>query len=75
MRSLLLPYATTGVSRIAGWCWIGATPRGQPQTPARMLPHGARVCVCGGWRYGGRAAGPAWGAQGLANYCATRCWI
>src|SRR5436305_11667565 len=42
MRSpwLLLPYATTGLSRIAGWCWIGATPRGQPRTPALMLPPG-----------------------------------
>jgi hypothetical protein len=48
MMSLLLPYTTTGVSRIAEWCWIGATPRGQPQTPAMRLPHGARVCVCGG---------------------------
>ena len=37
---LLLPYATTGVSRIAGWCLIGAPPRGQPRTPAMMLPHG-----------------------------------
>src|SRR5215471_4549523 len=33
-------YATIGVSRIAGWCWIGATPRGQPQPPAMMLLHG-----------------------------------
>ena len=40
MMSLLLPYATTGLSRIAGWCLIGATPRGQPRTPALMLPHG-----------------------------------
>jgi hypothetical protein len=40
MMSLLFPYATIGVSLIAGWCWIGATPRGQPQTPAMMLPHG-----------------------------------
>src|SRR5881397_2643307 len=29
MVSLLLPYATTGLSRIAGRCLIGATPRGQ----------------------------------------------
>jgi len=28
MVSLLLPYATTGLSLIAGWCVIGATPRG-----------------------------------------------
>jgi hypothetical protein len=40
MRSLLLPYATTGLSRIAGWWLIGATPRGQPRTPAMLLPHG-----------------------------------
>src|SRR5438128_2340646 len=33
MVSLLLPYATTGLSRIAGRCLIGATPRGQPRTP------------------------------------------
>ena len=32
MVSLLLPYATTGLSRIAGRCLIGATPRGQPRT-------------------------------------------
>ncbi len=41
MMSLLLPYATTGVSLIAGWCLSGATPRGQPRTPAMMLPHGS----------------------------------
>ena len=40
MRSLLLPYATTGLSLIAGGCLIGATPRGQPRMPAMMLPHG-----------------------------------
>jgi len=40
MRSLLLPYAPPGVSRIAGWCLLGATPRGQPRTPAVRLPHG-----------------------------------
>ena len=46
MMSLLLPYATIGVSRIAGWCWIGATPRGQPQTPAMLLLHGGEgLCV------------------------------
>ena len=33
MVSLLLPYAPTGLSLIAGWCLIGATPRGQPRTP------------------------------------------
>jgi hypothetical protein len=40
MMALLLLYVTTGLSLIAGWCWIGATPRGQPRTPAVMLPHG-----------------------------------
>jgi hypothetical protein len=40
MMSLLLPYAPPGLSLIAGWCVIGATPRGQPRTPALMLPHG-----------------------------------
>jgi hypothetical protein len=33
MVLLLLPYATTGLSRIAWWCVIGATPRGQPRMP------------------------------------------
>jgi hypothetical protein len=40
MGSLLLPYATTGLSLIAGRCLIGATPRGQPWKPAVTLPHG-----------------------------------
>jgi hypothetical protein len=40
MMSLLLPYVTIGLFLIAGWCLIGATPRGQPRTPAMMLPHG-----------------------------------
>ena len=43
MLALLLPYATPGVSHIAGWCLIGATPRGQPRTPAVMLPHGCEA--------------------------------
>jgi hypothetical protein len=38
--SLLLPYATTELSLIAGWCLIGATPRGQLRTPAMRRPHG-----------------------------------
>ncbi len=42
MMSLLLPYATTGLSLIAGWGWISATPQGQPRTPAMMLPHALR---------------------------------
>src|SRR5262249_14515187 len=40
MTSSLLPSATLGSSLIAGWCVIGATPRGQPLTPAMVLPHG-----------------------------------
>jgi hypothetical protein len=40
LGSLLLPYVTTGVSLLAVWCLIGATPRGQPWTPAVTLPHG-----------------------------------
>jgi len=39
MVSLLLPYATTGVSLIAGWCVIGVTPRGQPRTPVLCTFH------------------------------------
>ena len=39
MGSLLLPYAATGVSLLAGWGVIGATHRGQPWTPAVRLPH------------------------------------
>jgi hypothetical protein len=38
--SLLLPYATTGLSLIAGWCLIGATLQGQLRTPAMRRPHG-----------------------------------
>ncbi len=40
MMSLLLPCATTELSLITMWCLIGATPRGQPWTPAVILPHG-----------------------------------
>ena len=36
------PYVTTRWSLIAGECVIGATPRGQPRMPARMLPHGCK---------------------------------
>jgi hypothetical protein len=38
--SLLLPYAVTGLSQVAVWCLSGATPRGQPWTPAVTLSHG-----------------------------------
>ena len=40
LGSLLLTCATTALSLIAMWCLIGATPRGQPWTPAVTLPHG-----------------------------------
>ena len=75
MVSLLLSYATTGLSLIAGWCLIGATPRGQPRTPAMRLPHG-----CEGLRERRRTVWwtfrrPSWGAQCPANSCATRCSI
>ena len=40
---LLLPCAITELSLIAMWCLIGATPRGQPWTPAVTLPHGCDV--------------------------------
>ena len=35
----LLTCATTELSLIAVWCLSGATPRGQPWTPAVTLPH------------------------------------
>jgi hypothetical protein len=38
IRPFLLPCAATGVSLLAGWCLSGATPRGQPWTPALTLP-------------------------------------
>jgi hypothetical protein len=48
MMSLFLPSATTGVSRIAGWCVIGATPRGgsrgrRPHDAAARVQGSARV--------------------------------
>jgi len=46
MESLLLPCVATGVSLLAVWCLIGATPRGQPWTSAGTLPpgcHGLRA--------------------------------
>jgi len=36
----LLPCAATGVSLLAEWYLIGATPRGQPWTSAVTLSHG-----------------------------------
>ena len=40
MVSLLLTCATTWLTLIAGGCLMGATPRGQPRTPAVTLSHG-----------------------------------
>src|SRR5256884_6337032 len=40
LESFLLTCATTELSLIAMWRLIGATPRGQPWTPAVTLPHG-----------------------------------
>ena len=39
MMSWLLPCSTPSLALISGWCVIGATHRGQPWTPALMLPH------------------------------------
>jgi len=53
MMPLFLPYATAGLSLIAGYGLIGTTPRGQARTPAMILPHGCeglrvrwRAVVC-----------------------------
>jgi len=37
--AFLLLCAATGVSLLAVWCPSGATPQGQPWTPAVILPH------------------------------------
>jgi hypothetical protein len=42
MRLFLLPCAATGVSRLAVWCLIGATPRGSAVEPAVPPPVGVR---------------------------------
>jgi len=42
MGSLLLPCTAPGVSLLAGWCLIGATPRGQPWPAHRDTPAGVR---------------------------------
>ena len=39
MVSFLLTCSTTWLSLIAVWCLLGVTHRGQPWTPALMLPH------------------------------------
>jgi len=40
IASFLLTCATTGLSLSAVWCLTGATPRGQPRTPAVTLSQG-----------------------------------
>src|SRR5712671_4968223 len=40
LGAFLLTRATTELSLSAMWCLIGATPRGQPWTPAVTLPQG-----------------------------------
>ncbi len=40
MASFPLPCATTGLSLSAVWCLTGATPQGQPGTPAVTLSQG-----------------------------------
>jgi len=72
MRSLLLPCAATGVSLLAMWCLLGATPRGQPWTTAVTLSQGRdgrRRCR---WRCCGRFVRPLCVATCAVNYCATR---
>ena len=52
MVALLLTCLTIGLSLLAVWCFIGATPWGQPWTPAVTLPHVRdglsvwRIAVC-----------------------------
>jgi len=48
MESFLLPCVATGVSLLAAWCLIGATPRGQPWTSAVTLPPGRNGLIA--WR-------------------------
>jgi len=56
MVALLLTYAPPWLPLIAGWCLMSETPRGQPWTPALMLPHGCygpsvrRMTVLGTFR-------------------------
>ena len=73
--SLLLPYATTGWSLIAGWCVIGVTPRGQPQTPAMRLPHGGEGLRARRMTVWWTCRKPFMRRQCPANYCATSCSI
>jgi hypothetical protein len=73
MMSLRLPCATVEVSLIAGWCWIGATPRGEPQMPAMMLPYGGEGLRARRMTVWWTCRSPSWVAQWPANECATRC--
>ena len=73
--SFLLPCAATGVSLLAVWCLSGATPRGQPWTPAVTLPHGCdglsarRMAVLWTFRE------PSLCRHVRRELCATRCSI
>jgi len=52
MVSVLLACAITGLSLMAGWCLMDATPRGQPWTHALTLLHrrdGLRVLLMAVW--------------------------
>ena len=62
LGSFLRPCAATGVSLLAVWCLIGATPRGQSWTPAVTLPQGRdglsarRMAVL--WTFRARSVSP-----------------
>jgi hypothetical protein len=86
MLSLLLPYATTGSSLIAGWCLIGADPSGS----AADAGHEATARVRGAARAAedgvvyvpqalhGSPSAPPINAQRVArfdHYCARNCLL
>ena len=70
--AFLLLCAATGVSLLAVWCLSGATPRGQPWTPAMAPPQGRdglrarRMAVVSTLRARCAATCPT-------NACAARC--
>jgi len=70
--ALLLPYATTEWSHIAGWCVIGAPLRGQPRTPAMRLPHGREGLRVRRMTVWWTCRKPFMRRQCLASYCAMR---
>ena len=75
MESLLLLCVATGVSLVAVWCVLGATPRGQPWTSAVTLRMGATGCARGGWWCCRRVVRSLWVAQCTTNSCAARCSV